>query len=466
MYILVATAGLWALSIAGGCDSKPAQQEVFHHTVALRANESINALPLLDSSNQVRADSTNTVLHVDPALPAGMEFDQQTGRVTGTVTLPVGISQHTIVLQNNASQLEFVISLSVDHALPDAFSSLLPGYSAELIVANADIPVRMAIAPDGRLFYAELQTGHIRIVHPDAGLDAAPFAALDVATGNEKGIIGFALDPQFNDNGYVYVHATVATDPADSGYEAEIIRLSAVNNRAVNETTLVRHLAAADLHNGGDIVFDQHGNLFIGRGDITIPALAQTPGSTAGKILRYTRDGGIPADNPYPGDPEWARGLRNTFALAVHPVTGDLFGADAGPNNDDKLNYLVAGKNFLWGMENEPQGSSVGYSVRTWADVITPTSLLFHSGQGGFTDFKHQLFTSTYNFEDIRVIHLTGSTSTDFVREQTFASFHPDNFNNKPLHMIEAPDGSLYVSTFNAIYRIRAAEATAAPSQD
>ena len=173
-------------------------------------------------------------------------------------------------------------------------------------------------------------------------------------------------------------------------------------------------------------------------------------------MLRYTRDGGVPSDNPYPGDPEWSRGLRNTFALAVHPTTGDLFGADAGPASDDKLNYLAAGKNFLWGMDEEPRGSGIGFSIRIWPEVITPTALLFHSGAGGFDDFQYQLFTTSYNFEDVRVIHLTGEASTDFVREETFATFQSADFNNKPLHMVEAGDGSLYISTFDSIYRIDA----------
>ena len=71
-------------------------------------------------------------------------------------------------------------------------------------------------------------------------------------------------------------------------------------------------------------------------GDTGDPALAQDPASLAGKVLRYTADGDLPADNPDPARPLWCRGLRNTFTLALHPVTGGVFGADNGPDEDDE----------------------------------------------------------------------------------------------------------------------------------
>ena len=76
-------------------------------------------------------------------------------------------------------------------------------------------------------------------------------------------------------------------------------------------------------------------------GDVEDPSAAQADASVSlgGKVLRYdVLDAGnpddpatIPADNPFVNSPEWCRGLRNTFGLALHPSTGGLFGADNGP---------------------------------------------------------------------------------------------------------------------------------------
>ena len=49
---------------------------------------------------------------------------------------------------------------------------------------NADVPAALAFAPDGRLFYAEQNTGAVRIVAPDGQLIAKPFAQLEVAAGS------------------------------------------------------------------------------------------------------------------------------------------------------------------------------------------------------------------------------------------------------------------------------------------
>ncbi len=446
----------WILVLASACNHS--QNSIATHPdiqVSLRSASEVSELSLIDEN---RASDDNTIItgfSVAPALPDGLNFDPSTGAVSGTPTIPIPLSAHT-VYQWSQDQIvsRHQVSISIDKALPERLQWLTPGFNAEVVLSDASIPVRMALAPDGRLFYAELQTGQIRIVSPQTGLLAAPFARVDVASGEEKGILGLALDPQFSTNGYVYVHATVRTNNTTDQYHAQIIRYAALQNLGVNPTVLVDHLPAADLHNGGDILFDHQGNLFVGRGDLTAPHRAQLTGDTAGKVLRYTKDGGVPADNPFPGSAEWARGLRNTFALALHPHTGDLFGADAGPASDDKLNFLSAGKNFLWGMQEEPQGHSVGYSIRIWPEVITPTALLFHSGNGGFDDYRHQLFVTSYNSENIRVVHLTGDAFTDFIKEETFAEFETSDFSNKPLHVIEAPDGSLYVSTFDTIYRV------------
>ena len=443
------------LSVAGCEDNTPQQSQtkIIAGPVSLRTQTAVDNLALLTDSTQQLADSPSTVLTVTPSLPAGLTFDSSTGRISGSPEYQLDAQAFTLTVTSPEHTQSFQVSIAVDDRLPDRIVSLAAGYNADVLHTDANMPVRMAQAPDGRLFYAELQTGAIRIIDPSQGLLPQPFANVTIVSGAEKGTLGLALDPDFQNNGYVYIHATVPENNGNPEH-AEIIRYTDVANTGVNPVTIVDQLPIADLHNGGDLVFDLDGNLLIGRGDITDPATAQQQGNLSGKVLRYTAEGGIPADNPFPGDPEWSRGLRNTFALAIHPQTGDLFGADAGPTSDDKLNYLKPGKNFLWGMEEEPQGSSVGYSVRIWHEVITPTALLFHTGSGGFERFSNQLFVSSYNAADIRVIHLAGEAYTDFIREEAFAQFDDEDFASKPLHMIESANGDIFVSTFDTIYRI------------
>jgi len=413
----------------------------------LRVGETLPATDLFTTHH------ANATYSINPTLPAGLEFSTDTGRLSGSAIAVQPQTRYTVGQHITADTINQTLDIAIGTALPSAFHSLEAGFTAETIVSNANFPVRMAVAPDGRIFYNELTTGNIRVIDPQTGLLPTPFAQLKVAAGRETGLLGLALDPSFENNNHVYVYATLATPSGDLSHAA-VLRFTDRNNRGTEQRTIVDQLPASDLHNGGDLVFDNNGHLFIGRGDVDDPSTAQIDGDLSGKILRYRADGSIPADNPFPSSPEWARGIRNTFAMTLHPRTGDLFGADAGPAENDKLNFLTPAKNFVWGMDEEPDGPDIGFSIHVWHEVITPTGLHFHSGKGNWQAYRDRLFITSYNDENLRQIVLLGDAFTDYLREPVFAGFADDEGNNKPLHVTEGADGSLYVSTTNAIYRI------------
>ena len=104
----------------------------------------------------------------------------------------------------------------------------------------------------------------------------------------------------------------------------------------------------ASIHNGGRIAFGPDGKLYVTIGDTSRPETAQDAEALKGKILRYNPDGSILADNPIPGSPVYALGLRNPFGLAFRPETGELFATDNGPAGNDELNVIRAGANYGW----------------------------------------------------------------------------------------------------------------------
>ena len=99
---------------------------------------------------------------------------------------------------------------------------------------------------------------------------------------------------------------------------------------------------------GGRIAFGADGRLFLSIGDTDVPDLAQDPNELEGSILRYNPDGSIPDDNPIPGSPVYAIGLRNVFGLAIQPGTGFLYATDNGPGGFDEVNRVEAGHNYGW----------------------------------------------------------------------------------------------------------------------
>jgi glucose/arabinose dehydrogenase len=247
-----------------------------------------------------------------------------------------------------------------------------------------------------------------------------------------------------------------ATSPAAGppAAEARVLRFTETGGLATDETVIVDDLPVGDINDGGELAFDAQGRLLVTVGDVQDPDLAQDPTSMAGKVLRYTAAGAIPPDNPDPASPVLCSGLRNPFALAVHPQSGGLYAADNGPTEDDELLLLVPGKNYGWGYEGDGLGFAEGITIRTWREVIVPTALAFHPGAPGWEAHAGELFLTTYVEEDLRRIVLLGADVTDFHQELPFLSFAPMANANKPLDLLVAPDGSLYISTFTAIQRV------------
>ena len=73
----------------------------------------------------------------------------------------------------------------------------------------------------------------------------------------------------------------------------------------------------------------------------------------AGGVLRVGRDGSIPKDNPLLGRANvspwvFAHGLKDPEGAAIHPVTGDLWVTDHGPQGGDEIDIVKAGGDYGW----------------------------------------------------------------------------------------------------------------------
>src|SRR3954469_17661987 len=63
-------------------------------------------------------------------------------------------------------------------------------------------PMQLKVAPDGRIFLNEYN-GKLRIWHPDTRT-LVEAGQIEVFTGQENGFLGFALDPGFSENHWIY----------------------------------------------------------------------------------------------------------------------------------------------------------------------------------------------------------------------------------------------------------------------
>ena len=247
-------------------------------------------------------------------------------------------------------------------------------------------PMQMDIAADGRVFYVQ-RGGAVRMYDPatDSSRDVGNIA---INRGGEDGLLGIALDPQFDQNRFIYLFYSAAT--AD---ENRVSRFTLVNEKldADSESILLRIPSQHQCcHSGGALEFGPEGLLYVGTGDATNPFESsgfapiderpnrqrfdaqRSSGNTddlRGKILRIRpeADGSysIPEGNLFPSDgsggrPEiYVMGNRNPFRLSIDSETGWLYWGEVGPDarnsetdrgplGHDEFNQAREAGNYGW----------------------------------------------------------------------------------------------------------------------
>ncbi|MFY9341448.1 MAG: PQQ-dependent sugar dehydrogenase [Planctomycetota bacterium] len=325
---------------------------------------------------------------------------------------------------------------------PWAASQGLPtGFQYQPVVTSGlQDACAMAFAPDGRLFVCERVTGNVRIVQNGALLPQPWFTiGYTQPPINESGLLGIAIDPRFLTNRRVYLFYT---EP--NGLQNRIARVYDDNGVGRRFQVLsppgVLPTHPFKIHNGGRMVFGADGKLYVGTGDAEDHSTPQTPASWAGKILRFTVPNlTAPADNPIPGNPLWARGIRNTFGIALHPRQRWIYTTENGYLIGDEINRIVPGGNYGWPQYEGPNAPA-GYQQPLLTIPVQPvlTGLAFHDSPMYPPAYQGCLFVCQWLDGNVRRMTLS-SNGNAVVANDAFAD-HGHAFDVQ-----QAPDGNLWV---------------------
>jgi glucose/arabinose dehydrogenase len=234
-----------------------------------------------------------------------------------------------------------------------------------VITDELESPTALAFAPDGRAFIAE-RRGSVRTL-ASGTLSASSDAIDDVrmAGAIDGGLIGLALDPDFDRTHLAYALYTV--EGRDGGLRFRVARFREVNGAFGERAVLMDDLAAAASGPTGAIGVGPDGMLYVALDDGGDPSQAVAPTSYSGKVLRIARDGTTSSDQPvYAPDQGSPRGLD------WQPQTNALWIADQKTGLAGELEMITPG-----GVQ---QARGVARARVPLAARVGATSLSFYDG--------------------------------------------------------------------------------------
>lgn len=310
----------------------------------------------------------------------------------------------------------------------------------EVVVNGLEVPWSIAFAPDGRLFIAE-RPGRIRVVE-EGVLRPQPWITLQVTSpeGSEAGLMGLAVDPAFESNGYLYACHSYAS--REGGILNRIVRLRESSGAGTEPTTLVDALPGERFHNGCRLGFGPDGMLYATTGDGIDETRPQDLESMGGKVLRMQPDGGVPPDNPFPGSLVWSLGHRNAQGIAWQPGTGQLWSPEHGSSDYNELNRIIGGGNYGWPIVRaEAQRDEFERPVFHLRD-IPPAGAAFITGER-YPGFEGDLAFAMLGAGSLMVARIGEDnevTGLEWVIDDRFGRLRD---------VVMGPDGYLYVTTSN-----------------
>jgi len=322
------------------------------------------------------------------------------------------------------------------------------GTHVQTFMTGLNQVVDMAFVPGSRtIFYDEKNTGRIRVI-VRGHLLSQPCRDLDVVSDGERGALGLVLDPHYRRTHWLYVYFTKR-----SPLQNRVTRFTVIDHRCTHPHPLVTGIPSrAGYHNGGQLFF-LGGKLFITVGENDDPGNAQNLHTRLGKVLRYNRNGTIPADNPILGGRRtaiWSYGHRNGFGLTARPGTKQLFETENGPNCDDELNRIRKGRNYGWGNGYVCGTAGVGPNptppLKRWTPTIAPTDPWWY--QGRIRRMRGSIYMGDYNTGTLR--RITVNARGTAVRSISKTWQAPSGI----IDVTVGPGGWLYFSTATTIYRI------------
>jgi glucose/arabinose dehydrogenase len=335
-------------------------------------------------------------------------------------------------------------------ATPASSGNAIQAITATPIVTGLNFPAAFTFNGAGQIYYGERLTGQIHVFDPRTGQDKLLATIPNVAMDGEQGLLGLAFLPGAT-HFVLFVYATRKINGVPTN---QVLRLTTNITPIFSSNT-----QAMPNHNGGRILFGPDGDLYVVIGDAQNSNNSQDLSRNAGKMLRMTSSGGVPNDNPFPGNPAWSYGHRNSFGFTFDPLTGRLWETENGPECNDEINLIARGANFGWGphetcltpppppANTNQDGPNPVMPLAWFTPTIAPTGAAFCVGCG-LPSSEGTLFFGAYNTHQITQVVLDANRTG--IASMAVVYTHPSAI----LSMERGPDNAIYFSDPSGIYKL------------
>jgi aldose sugar dehydrogenase len=361
-----------------------------------------------------------------------------------------------------------------------------PNMMAEIIVEELSSPTSMAFIDSNNILVLE-KAGSVRLIS-NGILQEQPVLNVPVDTESERGLLGIAT--LGDDTIFLYFTESGET------LRNRVYRYN-WNGEALVNPALILDLPAipGPNHDAGKLVIGPDQYLYVIIGDLNHNGKLQNfldgpePDDTGVIFKVNPNDGSAAPNNPFINSGNsvlnryYAYGIRNSFGLAIDPITNMLWDTENGPSEYDEVNLVRPGFNSGWetvmgpislsgGNEDELvnfPGSHYADPLFSWKITPAITDIEFlHSSKLG-DKYTNNIFVgdnnngNVYYFEvneDRTGLKFDASQTglTDLVvddEEELSAIIFGSGFGSIT-DIATGPDGFLYILSFDdgVIYRV------------
>ena len=347
---------------------------------------------------------------------------------------------------------------SAANAQSEVYGSAHHSFRVVNVAEGLEHPWSIGFLPDGDILVTE-RPGRLRIIRDGRLLPTPVEGVPPVFAVGQGGLLDVVPHPDFATNRLVYLSYSKPLGGQES--TTAVIRGRFEDDRLTDVEEIFLAQTQGRGHYGSRLVFDGQGHLFVSVGErMAAPNLgeghpAQDYSNHHGTINRLFEDGRVPPDNPFVGQPDvlpeiWSKGHRNPQSLAIHPVTGELWEAEHGPQGGDEINLIQPGLNYGWPVVgfgvNYGSGTRIHEGttregmqppVHVWVPSIATSGMTIYDGDA-FPRWKGSIFVGGMAGEQLARVEIRDGES--FVEETLLKGI------GRVRDVREGPDGFIYLA--------------------